>query len=157
RVHLLELVRKELVRPTRRSRSGAEAYRFRHILIRDAAYNAMTKELRFQLHERLADWLETRHGDFEFLDEFVGFHLEQAHRCRVQLRIVGAETEAVAQRASERLEAAGRAAAARSDLKAASGLLERAANLAAKADRRRVRLLVDLAAIQMQVGLLAPA
>ena len=35
----------------------------RHILIRDAAYEAMLKEARAELHERFATWLEQRSGD----------------------------------------------------------------------------------------------
>ena len=40
---LLALVRKELVRPVRPQFQGDDAYRFRHLLIRDAAYDALTK------------------------------------------------------------------------------------------------------------------
>ncbi len=36
--HLLALVRKELIHPSRAELPGEEAFRFRHILIRDAAY-----------------------------------------------------------------------------------------------------------------------
>ena len=55
--HLASLVRKELVRraPSPGSRG---TYRFRHSLIRDAAYRSLSKELRAELHERFADWLE---------------------------------------------------------------------------------------------------
>ena len=38
------LVRKELIRPGRASYPGDEAYRFRHLLIRDAAYEAIPKD-----------------------------------------------------------------------------------------------------------------
>ena len=50
-------MRKDLIRPV-----GAERrrFRFRHQLIRDAAYEGMPKELRAELHERFADWLEAR-------------------------------------------------------------------------------------------------
>ena len=43
--------------------AGGEAYRFRHILIRDAAYELLTKTQRADLHERFADWLEGLAGD----------------------------------------------------------------------------------------------
>ncbi len=36
-------------------------FRFRHLLIRDAAYESMPKATRAELHERFADWLERRH------------------------------------------------------------------------------------------------
>ena len=47
---LLALVRQELIRPDRSER-GRDAFRFRHLLIRDAAYEAMPKEERAELHE----------------------------------------------------------------------------------------------------------
>ena len=36
--------------------SGDDEFRFRHLLIRDAAYDAMPKQVRGVLHERFADW-----------------------------------------------------------------------------------------------------
>ena len=36
-----------------------EAFRFRHLLIRDAAYESLPKATRAELHEQFADWLET--------------------------------------------------------------------------------------------------
>ena len=62
---------------------GEDAFRFRHLLIRDAAYEAMPKELRAELHERFADWLD-QIGLAE-QDEIVGYHLEQAYRYRAEL------------------------------------------------------------------------
>ena len=55
---LMTLVRKELVRPDRSTSTGDEAFRFRHLLVRDAAYASLTKEQRADLHARFADWLE---------------------------------------------------------------------------------------------------
>ncbi|TMB84226.1 MAG: zinc-ribbon domain-containing protein [Chloroflexi bacterium] len=62
-VQLLALTRKELVRPDRSEFAGEEAYRFRHLLIRDAAYQAMPKATRAELHARFADWLGRVAGD----------------------------------------------------------------------------------------------
>src|SRR4029450_7178437 len=75
--HLLTLARKEFIRPDRSLFPGDDGFRFGHILIRDAAYSAIPKELRAQLHERLANWLEARSVEH---DEIVGYHLEQAFR-----------------------------------------------------------------------------
>ena len=69
---LAALVRKELIRP---HESIEDTFRFRHLLIRDAAYERIPKELRSELHERFADWLDERGEEF---DEIVGYHLEQA-------------------------------------------------------------------------------
>src|ERR671931_2756770 len=58
---LTALVRKELVRPDKPLLPGDDAYRFRHLLIRDAAYDALPKAVRAELHERFARWL-AEHG-----------------------------------------------------------------------------------------------
>ena len=52
---LSRLVRKELIRP---HPDRDDRYRFRHLLIRDAAYEALPEEMRARLHERFASWLE---------------------------------------------------------------------------------------------------
>ena len=77
---LAALVRRDLVRPDRPMLPREDAYRFRHLLIRDAAYDALPKATRADLHRRFADWLE-EHGDrLVELDEILGYHLEQAAR-----------------------------------------------------------------------------
>ena len=58
---LAALVRKELIRPDEPQAPGEDAFRFRHLLIRDAAYDGLPKAKRAELHERFADWLE-EHG-----------------------------------------------------------------------------------------------
>ena len=78
---LLELARKELVRPCRSDFVDEDAFEFRHLLIRDAAYDALSKESRADLHARFADWLEAKAGDrLAEYAEIVGWHLEQAYR-----------------------------------------------------------------------------
>src|SRR5918995_5590489 len=103
--HFTALVRKDLVRPVRSLIAGQDAYRFRHLLIREAAYAAMPKELRAQLHERYAEWLERTADESAFeLDEIVGYHLEQALVLRQEL---GTRDEELATRAAARLLGAG--------------------------------------------------
>jgi tetratricopeptide (TPR) repeat protein len=142
--HLQALVRRELVRPDRSRFAGEDAFRFGHILIRDAAYAGTTKELRAELHERFAGWLERRAaGRVTELEEVIGYHLEQAHRYRTELGLDG-DTARVAARAAERLASAGDRALKRVDIHAAITLLSRAASLMDRGDPRRVELLVDL-------------
>jgi predicted ATPase len=76
----MSLVRKELIRPDRAEFAGDDAFRFVHALVRDAAYAAMAKELRADLHERFAAWLEQAAGDrlVEY-EEILGYHLEKAY------------------------------------------------------------------------------
>jgi hypothetical protein len=127
---LMALVRKELVRPDRTQLPGDDAFRFRHLLIRDAAYDGLPKSARAELHERFAAWLEEHGADLIELDEILGYHLEHAHRYRVELGLGDGETEALARRAAERLAAAAERASLRHDATAAVALYDRAIALA---------------------------
>ena len=138
---LVALVRKQLVRPDTPQFAGEEAYRFRHLLIRDAAYDSLPKAVRADLHERFADWLEERGTDLVELDEILGHHLEQAARYKAELDQPDA---ALGERAAQRLAAAGRRALGRGDDRAAASLLERALELT-RPLRLDVHLEVDLA------------
>jgi class 3 adenylate cyclase/tetratricopeptide (TPR) repeat protein len=125
---LEELTRQEMISRTPGSLAGAlVAYRFKHILVRDAAYATTSKRLRASLHERLAGWVARRAGDrlVEY-EEIVGYHLEQAHRYCAEL---GGADAKLAARAAARLAAAGRRALWRGDERAAANLLERALTL----------------------------
>ena len=123
---LASLVRKELIRPDRPRLPQDDAFRFRHLLIRDAAYEGLSKAARASLHERFADWLEERGRDLVELDELVGYHLEQAARYKAEL---GEPDAVLAEHAGDRLALAGRRALWRGDERAAALLLERALEL----------------------------
>ena len=150
--HLSSLVRKELIRPDRSLLQGEEAFRFRHLLIRDAAYGSMPKELRAELHEKYAEWLEGAAGSTFDLDELLGYHLEQAYRLLVELGRVGEVERELAARAAARLVAAGRASLRRAHLAAAAGLLQRGTDLLTVEDPRRLEALPDLARALVRRG-----
>ena len=141
--HLSALVRQELIRPDSSVFAGDEAFRFRHILIRDAAYESLPKATRAQLHEQFANWL----GGQELIerDEILGYHLEQAQRYRRELDPEAAELPGLAGRAAEHLAAAGRAALDRGDARAARNLLERATAVLPQNDERRLAHAPELA------------
>jgi len=120
---LAALVRKELIRPDTPQLAGEDGFRFRHLLIRDAAYDALPKAVRAELHELFAAWLEEHRAELVELDEILGYHLEQAATYKAEL---GQADTALAERAGGRLAAAGRRALWRGDLRAARSLLERA-------------------------------
>ena len=141
--HLLMLVRKEFIRPDRAQLPGDDGFRFGHILIRDAAYDSLPKRLRAELHERFADWLEAKLGA-EAPDEILGYHLESAHRYRVQLRREDERTAELALRAGRLLAAAGRRAYDRGDTAATCSLLGRATELLPTQDRERASFLILL-------------
>ena len=125
---LAALVRRDLVQPDRPQIEGEDGFRFRHVLIRDAAYDALPKAARADLHERFADWVSGYGSRLVELDEIVGYHLEQAYRYASEL---GDTRQGVAERACVRLTTASRTASARGDLAAAASLLRRAAKLTA--------------------------
>ena len=150
---LISLVRKEFVRPDRSLFAGDDGFRFSHILVRDAAYQSTSKQLRAELHKRYADWLERQAGlRVSEYEEILGHHLEQAHRYRVELGPVDAAGRAIAKQAAARLQSAGQRAFARGDMPAAGNLLERAADLLPEDDPVRLELLPDLAGALVEVG-----
>ena len=124
---LAALVRRELVAPEKAHIPGDDGFRFRHLLIRDVAYEALPKTRRAELHERHARWLEERGTNLVELDELLAYHLEQAVRYRVELgQPVDPDLAAAAR---QRLTSAGRRALRRLDFGAAVILLEHAADL----------------------------
>jgi len=136
------LARKQFVAPEQSALEGETGYAFSHILVRDAAYESITKEDRAQLHERLADWLEQRHADRMIeIEAILGHHLERAYRYRSDLGVVDEHSFALGQRAAGRLASAGRRAARAREDTAAVGLLERAGALLPATARGRLALL----------------
>jgi class 3 adenylate cyclase len=145
------LVRRGLIHSVRTERE--DGFRFHHVLIRDVAYAGITKESRGDLHERFGAWLEQRGDDFE---EIVGYHLEQAHLYRAELRPDDPGLPELAQRAGERLGAAGIRAWKRADTPATVNLLGRAVGLLSPESAERVGLLCELGVAQRVRGELEP-
>jgi class 3 adenylate cyclase/tetratricopeptide (TPR) repeat protein len=150
--HLFSLIRKDLVGPIRSDRRG-DVLAFRHDLIRVAAYDAVPKVVRAELHEQFADWLKEKFVEqIGELEEIVGHHLEQAARFRMELGRMGDATDELAVRAGTHLAEAGRRAFARGDVSAASKLLERAASLLEARPETRAEVLLDLGAVVREQG-----
>jgi class 3 adenylate cyclase/tetratricopeptide (TPR) repeat protein len=141
---LTSLVRKELIRPDKPLFVGDDAFRFRHLLIREAAYDAMPKAVRADMHEKFASWLHGHQDDLVEWAEVVGYHLERAYRYRVELGVTDAANADLGRRAAELLGVAGRRASERGDMSAAANLLERATGLLPAHDRDRATLLPAL-------------
>jgi DNA-binding SARP family transcriptional activator len=142
------LVRKELIRPDRTSLRD-RTYRFRHLLVRDAAYEAIPKEARAELHERFGRWLERTAAEraIEY-EEVFGYHLEQAYRYRVELRAVDDAARTLGREAAQRLGSAGRRAFLRSDAPAGANLISRAVALLPPDDPLRVELVPNVRTVQ---------
>jgi tetratricopeptide (TPR) repeat protein len=137
---LTALVNKYLVRPHRAAFDGEDAYCFRHPLIREAAYEALPKQVRGELHEGFAAWLQKRPGEY---DELLGYHFEQAFQYRRELGRVDERAQRLRASAAAHLSASGRRALAREDVFAGANLLGRSASLLATDDPTRDDLLLE--------------
>ena len=146
------LVRKELLRPDRPQFPGEDAFRFRHLLIRDAAYDALSKSTRAELHERFAVWIQERGADLVELDEIVGYHLERAYYYLIELGPANDASLRVSRSAGERLATAGTKAFSRGDIRAATSLLARAVALLPTHDARRLSVLPMFGRALLEAG-----
>ena len=142
---LMGLVRRDLIRPDRSMLAGEDAFRFRHQLIRDAAYEAAPKALRAELHERFASWLEAvGEARVEEFEEILAFHLEQAYRLLSELGPLDEAGRELGPRAAARYAASARRASDRSDDRAAATLFRHAADLLPGGHPDRPRVLYDV-------------
>jgi class 3 adenylate cyclase/tetratricopeptide (TPR) repeat protein len=148
--HLATLVRKEFIRATSPTFPEDEGFRFRHLLLRDAAYESLPKLTRGELHERFADWLSGH--DLVERDEMVGYHLEQAHRYRSELDPGDPQLAVLGARAAEHLAVAGRGAMDRGDWGAARSLLRRARGLLPEGSEERAAIGPDLSIALQEIG-----
>ena len=151
---LMTLTRKEFIEPAISIFPDEDGFRFRHILIRDAAYLGVPKETRADLHERYVGWLERTTGPKSSeLDEILGYHLEQAFQYRAELGPVSDKAKELAARAGERLGRAGRRAmVGGGDVAAAESLMSRAIALLLDGQPLRRELLTELGSARMMTG-----
>jgi tetratricopeptide (TPR) repeat protein len=156
--NLQTLVAKRLVQHDPSDRRPRQEYSFRHILIQEAAYRAIPKTLRAELHHRFADWLEyVLWEPATARPEILGYHLEQSVRYLSELRPAEARSSPLPRRAASHLEAAGRAAHDRDDVLAAVNLFVRAAALLPGDDPELARLYTSLGAALTEAGQLERA
>ncbi|HEY3181971.1 MAG TPA: adenylate/guanylate cyclase domain-containing protein [Gaiellaceae bacterium] len=147
------LVRRQLLAPAGSTLPREPQYRFRHLLVRDAAYRALPKTVRSKLHEAFACWLERAAGsDLGEYGVIVAYHLERAYAERVELGAVDEHAVRLAASAAVRLAAAGRTALARDDLHAAESLLTRAAALPHSDESASLELTLELADCLFELG-----
>jgi hypothetical protein len=156
--YLASLVRRDLLRQDTSELAGEDAFQFRHDLIRDAAYQALPKRDRAELHERLAMWLQQASRErMQERQELLGYHLEQAYRSRAELGPPDDHARTLARAAAEQLGAAGQRALARDDGPGAANLLGRAVALLPANDPARLQLLPGLGAALIGVNALEQA
>ena len=145
-------MRKDLVRPEQPLLPEDDAYRFRHLLIRDAAYEALPKATRAELHERFADWLAVNGKALVELDEILGYHFEQAYGYRAELGPLDDRATGLAEQAATRLLAGGDHALDRGDAPAVIRLLSRALALLPPNDPRGPAAQLELARAVSEQG-----
>ncbi|HET8752037.1 MAG TPA: AAA family ATPase [Gaiellaceae bacterium] len=128
-----DLLFRDLVLKEERSAiSGEQAFKFKHVLIREVAYAGLSKGSRADLHLLFAEWLKERAGDE--LVEILAFHLDRATRLLAELD--GAASPELAEEAAAALSHAGRRALSRESFGSARKLLVRAVELAPTLERR---------------------
>ena len=106
-----------------------------------AVYRAAPKRLRAELHERFIDRFEERRAGTGDVDEFAGYHLEQAYRLRMELGESDRRTAQLGEDAGRRLGVAGFGALKRGDMPATESLLNRAVSLLRRGDPARLELM----------------
>jgi class 3 adenylate cyclase/tetratricopeptide (TPR) repeat protein len=130
---LQDLLLREFVLPEPRSTiHGEEAYRFKHVLIREVAYGGLSKTARARHHRHFAEWLGARAKD-ELL-EVRAFHLDQATSLLAELE--GEPPAELAEEAADALDRAGMRALAREANATARRLLHRSVELDPTLERR---------------------
>ncbi|MDQ3985127.1 MAG: AAA family ATPase, partial [Actinomycetota bacterium] len=150
--HLMTMVRKQLVAPAP-STFEEDVFKFRHILIRDVAYEGIPKETRADLHERFAAWIEKSAGErLAEYEEILAYHLEQSCNLRSELMAFDDALVALSRRAAGHLAAAGRRALARDDVPAAVNLLTRATHVVPSEDAIALELAPELGAALTSAG-----
>lgn len=86
------------------------------------------------------------------LEEILGYHLEQAHRCLFELGPLDAKAIAIGSDAARRLARAGKRAFARGDSHAAASLYRRAVALLDEHDPMRLELLSEFGEVLGELG-----
>ncbi len=146
---MASLERKGLVQPEDEVRGR---WRFAHALVLEATYRGLSKELRADLHERIADWMIEEDAEQADVDESVARHLERALHLREELGARDDRSTVLSARAGELFADAASRAFAALDYITSRDLLGRAAALLPERSPRRLDLLPNLGAALADSG-----
>jgi tetratricopeptide (TPR) repeat protein len=131
---------------------------FEHLLVRDVAYEQLTKEVRSELHHaaaaRIEAWVDEGGAQY---DAIIGNHLELSYRYQTEIRSSTTVDPSTAAAAAKYLLRAGRRALLRHDATAACSLLMRVVGLLNEDDGRRARVEVELGEALLASGRLRDA
>jgi class 3 adenylate cyclase len=142
---LRALVRADLIRPVEADLAGHAAYSFVHLLVRDAAYEAIPKVRRARAHESAARWLD-RAGVGTYSPEIVAAHLERAVAYRAEL---GEPDHDLSEEAARRLVSCARRSQMLGDPSGALGLLSAASALVPSTSATGVSVTLTTAEIHL--------
>jgi class 3 adenylate cyclase/tetratricopeptide (TPR) repeat protein len=130
---LEDLQLRDFILPEQRSSiRGEEAYRFKHVLIREVAYASVSKSSRAEHHTAFAEWLKERAG--EELFEIRAYHLD--HAAKLTAELYGSVPDELRLEAAEALAEAGLRAFAREANRTARHLFVRSVELEPTLRRR---------------------
>ena len=147
------LQRKLVIEPVRRPGARVDMLRFRHLLLRDAVYEAIPKRRRAELHERVASWMESWFSDrLGEVEEIVGYHYEAAANYSAALLSGRDESGRLSALAVGYLTSCGRRAAARQDDLQAASFFTRVAALLGEDDPTRLEPLLELGTALVRGG-----
>lgn len=144
----MALMRKGFISPADAQVTGEDAFRFRHVLLRDAVYETLPKDQRRRLHVRFADWLEQAAPDQAIL----GHHLRAAWLYAGEVNEDAGARAELGSRAATHLLAAAEAAIARGALPAAVALFCHVTEMLPAAAPERTRVLVELGSTLLATG-----
>jgi DNA-binding SARP family transcriptional activator len=150
----MALMRKGFITSADSDVAGEDAFRFHHVLLRDAAYEALPKERRVRMHVLLAEWtarVQPHHH------EMIGHHLRESWRFLGEIGGDAGAREEVGRRGAAELALAAEFAVVRSALPAAARLLAQAAAMLPERSRERVHLLVERGEVLLTSGRLDEA
>ncbi|HJV05347.1 MAG TPA: adenylate/guanylate cyclase domain-containing protein [Actinomycetota bacterium] len=122
------LTGRDIVHPSEQSAiAGEQEYAFKHILIRDVAYDRLPKGSRFDLHLRCSEWVASLPAsEVEFI-EILAYHLETA--CKLARDLERGAAEAPVLRAVDALKKAAEKSVRREGNREAERYYERALDL----------------------------
>jgi class 3 adenylate cyclase/tetratricopeptide (TPR) repeat protein len=130
---LEDLQLRDFVVPEQRSSiRGEEAYKFKHVLIREVAYGSVSKSSRAEHHAAFAEWLKERAG--EELLEIRAYHLD--HAAKLTAELYGSVPDELRREAAEAVTEAGLRAFAREANRTARHLFVRSVELEPTLRRR---------------------
>ena len=156
---LSALREKDIIVPGESGRfAGERELAFKHVLIRDAAYEMLPKAVRAHKHAEVGEFIEHRAGErSEVVVALLAEHYGQAARLAAEVRLDAGEVADLRARALSFSEAAGDTAAGLFANREALGHYEAAVGFAAGDEAAELRIAEKAGDIELRLGHVEPA